>query len=62
MRPPLRRTYTEHVVTRWYRAPELVLLQPYNQAVDVYRSPAPPLLREFAEEQESGGEKERVCA
>jgi len=35
-RAELRRMYTEHVVTRWYRAPELVLLQPYNGAVDVW--------------------------
>lgn len=35
-RPEMRRTYTEHVVTRWYRSPELVLLQPYGFAVDVW--------------------------
>ncbi|KAJ1450240.1 kinase-like domain-containing protein [Pelagophyceae sp. CCMP2097] len=35
-KPTLRRMYTEHVVTRWYRAPELVLLQPYDKAVDVW--------------------------
>lgn len=35
-RAELRRMYTEHVVTRWYRAPELVLLQPYNGAVDIW--------------------------
>jgi len=35
-RPAMRRTYTEHVVTRWYRAPELVLLQPYDFGVDVW--------------------------
>jgi len=35
-RPVMRRTYTEHVVTRWYRAPELVLLQPYDVSVDVW--------------------------
>lgn len=35
-RPAMRRTYTEHVVTRWYRAPELVLLQPYDFSVDVW--------------------------
>lgn len=37
--PPaeLRRSLTEHVVTRWYRAPELILLQPnYSQAIDVW--------------------------
>ena len=35
-RPAMRRTYTEHVVTRWYRSPELVLLQPYDFSVDVW--------------------------
>ncbi|CAN0340556.1 unnamed protein product, partial [Laminaria digitata] len=39
--PPLRqrtlkRQLTKHVVTRWYRAPELILLQDYNNAVDVW--------------------------
>jgi len=32
----LRRSLTQHVVTRWYRAPELIMLQPYNGAVDVW--------------------------
>eukprot|EP01084_Bolivina_argentea_P287239 492834_1 len=32
----LRRQLTEHVVTRWYRAPELILRQDYNSAVDVW--------------------------
>jgi serine/threonine protein kinase len=27
---------TKHVVTRWYRAPELILLQDYTTAVDVW--------------------------
>lgn len=27
-RPPLRRQLTQHVVTRWYRAPELLLRSP----------------------------------
>lgn len=32
-----KRTMTRHVVTRWYRAPELILLQDdYNQAIDVW--------------------------
>jgi mitogen-activated protein kinase 1/3 len=33
---PLRRTLTTHVVTRWYRAPELILLQDYTSAVDMW--------------------------
>jgi mitogen-activated protein kinase 1/3 len=32
----LQRTLTRHVVTRWYRAPELILLQPYTAAVDMW--------------------------
>jgi len=33
----LKRHLTGHVVTRWYRAPELILLQEnYNQAIDVW--------------------------
>jgi len=27
---------TKHVVTRWYRAPELILIQPYTSAVDLW--------------------------
>lgn len=35
--PALRRALTNHVATRWYRAPELVLLQTdYTEAVDVW--------------------------
>ncbi len=34
--PRLTRQLTKHVVTRWYRAPELILLQDYTQAVDVW--------------------------
>lgn len=36
--PPrtLKRQLTKHVVTRWYRAPELILLQNYSSAVDVW--------------------------
>ena len=33
---PLQRTLTHHVVTRWYRAPELILLQDYSSAVDMW--------------------------
>jgi mitogen-activated protein kinase 1/3 len=33
---PLRRGLTRHVVTRWYRAPEVILLQPYSSAVDMW--------------------------
>jgi mitogen-activated protein kinase 1/3 len=33
---PLRREMTEHVVTRWYRAPEVILSQPYTAAVDMW--------------------------
>jgi mitogen-activated protein kinase 1/3 len=34
--PRLMRQLTKHVVTRWYRAPELILLQDYTQAVDMW--------------------------
>jgi mitogen-activated protein kinase 1/3 len=34
--PKFRRQLTKHVVTRWYRAPELILLQDYNFAVDMW--------------------------
>jgi len=37
--PPKRgltRQLTKHVVTRWYRAPELILVQPYTSAVDIW--------------------------
>lgn len=33
---PLRRGLTRHVITRWYRAPEVVLLQPYTAEVDIW--------------------------
>jgi serine/threonine protein kinase len=38
MPPPLslQRNLTKHVVTRWYRAPEVILLQPYTAAVDLW--------------------------
>jgi len=33
----ISRTLTGHVVTRWYRAPELILLQEnYNEAIDIW--------------------------
>jgi len=32
----LNRSMTKHVVTRWYRSPELILLQNYDTAVDVW--------------------------
>jgi mitogen-activated protein kinase 1/3 len=32
----LGRQLTKHVVTRWYRAPELILIQPYTTAVDMW--------------------------
>ena len=35
-RHSLRRQLTKHVVTRWYRAPELILIQPYTSAVDIW--------------------------
>lgn len=33
---PLTRGLTKHVVTRWYRAPEIILSQPYSAAVDMW--------------------------
>lgn len=39
MAPPplaLKRGLTKHVVTRWYRAPEVILSQPYASAVDMW--------------------------
>ncbi len=35
-RPTLRRQLTHHVVTRWYRAPEIILSQPYDAEVDIW--------------------------
>ena len=32
----LKRGLTKHVVTRWYRAPEIILVQPYTAAVDIW--------------------------
>ena len=34
--PQLCRDLTKHVVTRWYRAPEVILVQPYGPAVDMW--------------------------
>lgn len=34
--PTLKRCLTKHVVTRWYRAPEVILSQPYGHAVDMW--------------------------
>ncbi|ETW04808.1 CMGC/MAPK protein kinase [Aphanomyces invadans] len=34
--PKFQRQLTKHVVTRWYRAPELILLQDYGYAVDLW--------------------------
>eukprot|EP00602_Paraphysomonas_sp_CaronLab_P006898 CAMPEP_0185023074 /NCGR_PEP_ID=MMETSP1103-20130426/5774_1 /TAXON_ID=36769 /ORGANISM="Paraphysomonas bandaiensis, Strain Caron Lab Isolate" /LENGTH=544 /DNA_ID=CAMNT_0027555491 /DNA_START=52 /DNA_END=1686 /DNA_ORIENTATION=- len=33
---PVTRQLTHHVVTRWYRAPELILLRDYSKAVDMW--------------------------
>ena len=36
-RKALRRKLTGHVVTRWYRAPELILLEKdYGESIDVW--------------------------
>jgi mitogen-activated protein kinase 1/3 len=35
-KPMLRRQLTHHVITRWYRAPEVILCEPYDAAVDVW--------------------------
>ncbi len=36
-KPQLHRQLTHHVVTRWYRAPELILMQDhYNSAIDMW--------------------------
>jgi mitogen-activated protein kinase 1/3 len=32
----LKRSLTQHVVTRWYRAPELILSQPYSASIDLW--------------------------
>lgn len=33
---PLPRSLTKHVITRWYRAPEVILSQNYSTAVDIW--------------------------
>ena len=35
-RPKLKQSLTRHVITRWYRAPEVILSLPYSGAVDVW--------------------------
>jgi hypothetical protein len=32
-KPSMKRMLTTHVVTRWYRCPELILLEDYTSAV-----------------------------
>lgn len=32
----MKRSITMHVVTRWYRAPEVILRQPYAQSIDMW--------------------------
>jgi serine/threonine protein kinase len=34
--PLLKRNLTKHVITRWYRAPEVILALPYSAAVDMW--------------------------
>jgi len=34
--PPLKASMTSYVVTRWYRAPEVILRQSYTAAIDVW--------------------------
>ena len=37
LRKNMKRQLTGHVVTRWYRAPELILLEKdYGQAIDMW--------------------------
>ena len=35
-KPTMKRLLTTHVVTRWYRCPELILLEDYTSAVDMW--------------------------
>jgi len=36
-KPPTMRTLTQHVVTRWYRAPEVILMtDTYTSAIDIW--------------------------
>jgi len=34
--PPLKPQMTSYVVTRWYRAPEVILKEPYSSAIDIW--------------------------
>lgn len=34
--PPLSHQMTTYVVTRWYRAPEVILQEPYSSAIDIW--------------------------
>eukprot|EP00965_Chrysotila_dentata_P041284 1369421-Pleurochrysis_carterae.AAC.1 len=34
--PPLKHQMTKYVVTRWYRAPEVILQEPYSSAIDIW--------------------------
>lgn len=34
--PPLRHQMTQYVVTRWYRAPEVILKEPYSSPIDMW--------------------------
>mmetsp|Transcript_72335 Transcript_72335/g.120542 ORF Transcript_72335/g.120542 Transcript_72335/m.120542 type:complete len:364 (-) Transcript_72335:246-1337(-) len=36
MPPPLKHQMTAYVVTRWYRAPEVILQEPYSSAIDIW--------------------------
>jgi len=36
MPPPLKHQMTKYVVTRWYRAPEVILQEPYSTAIDIW--------------------------
>ena len=53
----LQRQLTKHVVTRWYRAPELILMQPYTAAVDIWSLGC--ILAELLSMQEGNGSYEQ---
>jgi len=36
IKPSFTRTLTTHVITRWYRSPEVILTLPYSSAVDIW--------------------------
>lgn len=36
IKPSFTRTLTTHVITRWYRSPEVILTLPYTSAVDIW--------------------------